>query len=144
MRHALLPTRHHFERFTDHLRIWINEGSSADSRVRERFDEQAKEALRMEGIDVRDKALTIQDAREHLAAKLAKERVQEVRKERFDQIMLDEQLRDQYYARVNSECDELVSNPAKFYGRVNQHIADVFDLALNERLEKIYERSKEA
>jgi hypothetical protein len=44
----------------------------------------------MEGIDVRDKALTIKDAREHLAAKLATERVQEVRKQRFDQIMLDE------------------------------------------------------
>lgn len=84
VRYALLPTRHHFERFTDHLRIWINEQNSADERVRNHFDEQAKEALRMEGIDVRDKALTIKDAREHLAAKLAKERVETVRKQRFD------------------------------------------------------------
>jgi hypothetical protein len=59
VRYALLPTRHHFERFTDHLRIWINEESTADGRIRIRFDQQAKEALRKEGIDVRDKALTI-------------------------------------------------------------------------------------
>ena len=46
VRHALLPTRHHFERFTDHIRIWINEESSSDDRIREVFDEQAKEALK--------------------------------------------------------------------------------------------------
>jgi hypothetical protein len=110
VRYALLPTRHHYERFTDHLRIWINEESTAESRIRTRFDEQAKEALRMEGIDVRDKALTIQNAREHLAAKLAKERVEHVRQQRFNQIMLDEQLRDQYYAKVEKEYQDLVSD----------------------------------
>ena len=59
VRHALLPTRHHFERFTDHLRIWINEESCSDDRIRGEFDAQAKQALRQHGIDVRDKALTI-------------------------------------------------------------------------------------
>lgn len=39
VRHALLPTRHYFERFSDHLRIWINEESTADDRIRETFDE---------------------------------------------------------------------------------------------------------
>ena len=28
MEHALLPTRHHYERFTDQVRLWINEEST--------------------------------------------------------------------------------------------------------------------
>ena len=28
MAHALLPTRHHYERFNDQVRLWINEEST--------------------------------------------------------------------------------------------------------------------
>ena len=76
---ALLPTRMHYERFSDQVRLWINEESSTQPQVREAFDEQAKEALREQGIDVRDKALTFESARNHLAGKLAMERTEEIK-----------------------------------------------------------------
>ena len=71
VQYALLPTRHHYERFSDHVRLWINEETTNQDDIRFRFDEQAKDALREIGIDVRDKALTMESARKHLAAKLA-------------------------------------------------------------------------
>ena len=46
------------------------------------FDDEAKEALQELGIDVRDRSLTMKSAREHLAAKLAKERRDSVQIER--------------------------------------------------------------
>jgi hypothetical protein len=64
----------YFDKFSDQVRLWINEESTTQSYVREGFDEQAKEALREQGIDVRDKALTIENARNHLAGKLASKR----------------------------------------------------------------------
>ena len=89
MSYALLPTRHFYERFTDQVRLWINEESTHQEEVREEFDHEAKEALQELGVDVRDKGLTMQSAREHLAAKLAKERRTEVQKERAEQILTD-------------------------------------------------------
>ena len=63
---ALLPTRFHYEKFTDQVRLWINEESTSQPEVREYFDTELREALREHGIDIRDRALTIQSAREHL------------------------------------------------------------------------------
>ncbi len=37
-----------------------------------------------------------------------------------------------------------MSDQTRFYDRVNKHIADIFDIALSERLDKIYARCKEA
>ena len=72
--HALLPTRHHYERFSDQVRLWISEESTHQDELRPHFDYEAQQALHEIGIDVRDKGLTIQSAREALAAQLAIER----------------------------------------------------------------------
>ena len=37
-----------------------------------------------------------------------------------------------------------MNDSERFYQRVNQHISDIFDMALSERLEKMQQRSKEA
>lgn len=59
MENALLPTRHHYQRFTDQVRLWINEESTHQDELRPFFDYEAKQALQELGIDVRDKGLTI-------------------------------------------------------------------------------------
>ena len=59
MAHALLPTRHYYDRFGDHVRLWINEQSTTQDDLRMYFDVEAKEALHEQGIDVRDRALTM-------------------------------------------------------------------------------------
>jgi len=72
---ALLPTRHYYQRFSDQVRLWLNEESTTQSKIRDDFDLEAKHALREQGIDVRDKALTPEIARDHMRAVLAQERV---------------------------------------------------------------------
>ena len=97
MAHALLPTRHHYQRFGDQVRLWINEESTMMDEIRSSFDLEVKEALQEQGIDVRDRALTMQSAREHLAAKLAQERRDHVQAERATQLMTDEKLKEKYF-----------------------------------------------
>jgi hypothetical protein len=58
VKNALLPTRFYYEKYSDTLRLWINEESTTSPEVRNTFDTEVKEALREEGIDVRDRALT--------------------------------------------------------------------------------------
>lgn len=43
---ALLPTRHYYQRFSDQVRLWLNEESTTQSKIRDDFDMEAKEALR--------------------------------------------------------------------------------------------------
>lgn len=43
---ALLPTRHYYQRFSDQVRLWLNEESTTQDKIREDFDLEAKEALR--------------------------------------------------------------------------------------------------
>jgi len=93
MAHSLLPTRHYYERFGDQVRLWINEESTHQDELRACFDREVKEALQEQGIDVRDRGLTIKSAREHLAASLAQERRDKVQFERMEQIMCDKKLR---------------------------------------------------
>ena len=38
MEHALLPTRHYYERFGDQVRLWINEESTHQDELRPFFD----------------------------------------------------------------------------------------------------------
>lgn len=45
MAHALLPTRHFYQRFGDQVRLWINEESTSHDEIRSSFDVEAKEAL---------------------------------------------------------------------------------------------------
>jgi len=75
---ALLPTKDHYKRFSDQVRLWINESSTTQTIVREAFEFEAKEALKEQGIDIRDLALTPEIARDHLAAKMAQERVTKI------------------------------------------------------------------
>jgi hypothetical protein len=63
---AMLPTRFYYEKFSDQVRLWINEDSTPQPDVREHFEAELKEALREQGIDIRDRALTIESAREQL------------------------------------------------------------------------------
>jgi hypothetical protein len=43
---ALLPTRHYYQRFSDQVRLWLNEESTTQCKIRDEFDMEAKEALR--------------------------------------------------------------------------------------------------
>lgn len=63
---AMLPTRFYYEKFSDQVRLWVNEESTPQPDVREHFEVELKEALREQGIDLRDRALTIESAREQL------------------------------------------------------------------------------
>jgi hypothetical protein len=56
---SLLPTRHYFNTHTDSLRIYINETSTNQEDVRDAVEMEIKEVLRHQGIDLRNKTLTI-------------------------------------------------------------------------------------
>ena len=60
----MLPTRHFYEKFTDSVRIWVNETSSPEIDVREGVEIEIPGALRTMGIDIRNKTVTIPMARE--------------------------------------------------------------------------------
>jgi len=59
----MLPTRFYYEKYTDTMRLWINESSTTQAEIREGFDEEVKEVLQTHGIDVRDRALTVSAVR---------------------------------------------------------------------------------
>ena len=63
---SLLPTRHFFEKFTDTVRIWVNETSTPQPEVRDGIDVEIKESLRSLGIDIRNKTVTVPMAREQI------------------------------------------------------------------------------
>jgi len=71
---ALLPTRHFFERFSDSVRIWINETATNQAEVRDAVELEIQDALRAEGIDLRDKTMTVPMARSYLDKKVREER----------------------------------------------------------------------
>lgn len=56
---ALLPTRHFFDEFADSVRIYINEIATPQSEVRAAVESEIQQALRLEGIDLRDKTVTV-------------------------------------------------------------------------------------
>lgn len=62
---------------------------------------EARQALQEQGIDARDLAITPEIARNHLAAKLAKERVDEISAERAEQLMTDQKLRKRYFEQID-------------------------------------------
>ena len=71
---SLLPTRHFFNRFSDSVRVWINETSTPQEDVREAVHVEIEDALREEGIDIRNKTVTVPMAREQLDKKVRTER----------------------------------------------------------------------
>lgn len=62
----MLPTRFYYEKFSDQVRLFINEDTTPQPEVRQHFEAELKEALREQGIDLRDRAMTIKAAREQL------------------------------------------------------------------------------
>ena len=90
---SLLPTRHFFDRFTESLRVWINETSTPQEEVRQAVEYEIKDVLRSEGINILDKTLTIPVARQALQKKLAMERKDEEFYRRSTQFMSDSLLR---------------------------------------------------
>jgi hypothetical protein len=65
----MLPTRFYYQNFSDQVRLWINEDTTPQPEVRKFFDVELKEALKNVGIDIRDRALTIESARDALYQK---------------------------------------------------------------------------
>jgi hypothetical protein len=65
----MLPTRFYYEKFSDQVRLWVNEDSTPQPEVREHFEFELKESLREAGIDIRDRAMTIESARAQLMVK---------------------------------------------------------------------------
>jgi len=98
---ALLPTRFYYEKFSDQVRLWINEDSTPQPEVREHFDFELKEALREQGIDIRDRALTIEKAREHIYLKENAERKQRLFDERLEIVLKDDQMRETYFHKAS-------------------------------------------
>ena len=144
VQYALLPTRHFYERFSDHVRLWINEESTNQDDVRNRFDDQAKDALREIGIDVRDKALTMESARKHIAARLAMERVGLAYVDRERALVADPVLREAYFSKAQDEVKRLKSDDAAWTKEVDGIINGIFEKAFMEKLEKIESKSREA
>ena len=60
---AMLPTLFYYREFSDQMRLWVNEASTPQGEVRNTFEPELKEALREQGIDLRDRAPTIESAR---------------------------------------------------------------------------------
>ena len=62
---------------------------------------ELKEALREQGIDLRDRALTIEAAREQMHKRELQERQQKAFEERLTQMLTDDKMRNQYFERAN-------------------------------------------
>ena len=86
----------------------------------------------------------MESARKHLAAQLAIERVLTEQADRCGLIMSDQKLREHYFDRINEDLDKLISDPDAFNKQVNDIIDDVFTNAYLEKLDKVYQKSKEA
>lgn len=56
------------------MRVWINETSTPQEDVRDAVDIEIQEALRAEGIDLRNKTVTVPMARDYLNRKVRTER----------------------------------------------------------------------
>lgn len=123
--------------------MWLNEDSTPQYEIRKALDFELKNALRNKGIDIRDRALTIKSARDHIYEKELQLRSFNLYSERATQMATDEKLRERYYDQVRDEVNSLETQPKVFYERVNQHIHKIFEDAYIEKLNKIYGKSKE-
>lgn len=120
---SMLPTRFYYEKFSDQVRLWINEDSTPQPEVREHFEAELKEALREQGIDLRDRALTIESARQQLFNVEQLERQQAAFNERLTQMLKDDKLRDSYFVRASEHLAHLERSPnQEFYTLVNSKI----------------------
>ena len=141
----MLPTRFYFREFSDQVRLFINESSTPQAHVRQFFDTELKEALKSKGIDLRDRAMTIESARNALYSVELRNRLQSTQEERIKQIVSDDVLRKQYQSSIEEEISKLKKNKGEaFYKLVNDKVQDVFKKAYIDRLRTIYQKSEEA
>lgn len=127
------------------MRLWINEESTPQPEVRAYFDQELKEALQEQGIDIRERALTIEAARAAIHAKEAANREQQVFEERLEIALGDDKLREGYFQKAKEHIDQLeYGSPAEFYKLVNANIQKIFEDAYLEKLNTIYQKSVEA
>ena len=141
---AMLPTRFYYEKFSDQVRLWINEDSTPQPEVRDYFEQELKEALREQGVDIRDRALTIEAAREQLYKKDQAERRQQEWENRLGEMLKDDKLREGYFQQAHDHIEKLDKQPFDFYRLVNSQIQSIFEQAYLEKLNRIYTASQEA
>lgn len=80
------------------MRLWVNEESTPQPEVRDYFEQELKESLRGFGVDLRDRALTIESAREHIHSVQQAERRQAAFESRLTAVLKDTKLREGYFA----------------------------------------------
>jgi hypothetical protein len=112
--------------------------------VREAVELELQEALRVEGIDLRNRTVTVPLAREQLYNKTRIERRDAELVRRGMQLATDKVLRNHYFDRIEKEVKLLEDDPQAFYDLVNKNVHSIFESAYIERLYKMHEKSKEA
>lgn len=134
---SLLPTRHFHEKYPDSIRVWINESSTPQEEVRDAVETEVKDLLRAEGIDMRDKTVTVPMAREYIGRKIRQQRLMEEAMTRATQLMSDKKLRSWYHGRINDELQKVIGDRKIFYEIVNKNIQKIFEHAYLERLHTV-------
>lgn len=134
---SLLPTRHFHKKYTDSIRVWVNESSTPQSEVRDAVENEVKDLLRFEGIDMRDKTVTVPMAREYIGRKVRYGRLVEEASTRASQLFSDKKLRTWYHTQINDELQKVVGDRKKFYEIVNKNIHKIFETAYIERLHMV-------
>jgi len=138
-----LPTRHFARKYPDSVRIYINETSDPQEDVRDGVDIEIREALRAEGIDIRNKTITVPMARDYIMRKHKLEEKRNEQMRRATQLVTDEKMRTMYYDKVEKELKNF-ENENYFYQVVNNKVQKIFEEAYIERLSNIYDKQKEA
>lgn len=141
---SLLPTRHFFEEYTDSLRVYINETSSPQARVREAVELEINDVLRKAGINALDKTMNVPMAREYIQKKIKRENYEGEFFRRSMHMVRDKKLRRNYYDKLDTELAALEADQDRFYELVNGNVAAIFEDAYLKRLQTIMDKSKEA
>ena len=92
---------------------------------------------------MRDKTVTIPMAREYIDRKIKRENQYEELMRRSTQLVTDKKLRQWYFDGINQELLKMEDKKG-FYTIVNDKIHKIFEKAYFERLNLVYEKSKEA
>ena len=87
---------------------------------------------------MRDKALTQETARNHLAGKMAVERRFDILEERMLQMMTDKKIRSEYGEKVNEVLEKLQTDKQEFDKKVEEHINEIFQAAFINRLDTVF------
>lgn len=106
--------------------------------MREHFEFELKNSLRSLGVDIRDRALTIESARAALYQQEMWNRNMSHYEQRLEQMVLDEKLRGRYYDETKKELQVLKEDKDLFYKKVNDKIQKIFEHAYLEKLDLVF------